>query len=428
MMSTPLLQYLESRNKDAIPAKGALPDKREWVEFSEFELKGTRLCLCDSWCPYDGVMTELPPGKYQVKALCYTYGGEVRVAALRVALPGTQGEPGEAVGEFGVDVGAVGITDIDLVETLDDDSYVEWVESYSHADGNPPAGRHPCPDAGTEMLFTESGWGDGWYTAHALMQDGQAVGVEVTFIEQEDEPYPFDLDRNIPTPPAPEETALLDDLIAVAKEIALSTEPIDRDACIAAFGALYAAHGLPQPEFLFSTSLMNMRDRAHQMIPEDGDLEDAAGEDLTLIPNDRRDAENAVAKRKIGIWQYARVPLEFAHDLSIRKHDAEERAGASRDGAWDETWGMETTTWGEILHIVTGLASEKLGLREPDEKFRLAAQALATCGGAACYERYCFISERPARIAHPAVIPGATAGRCRIEWRDGFVCDEAIDD
>lgn len=425
-MSTPLLAYLENRNDNALPAKGALPDTREWVDFAAFELKGNRLCICDSWGPYDGVMAKLAPGKYEVTALCYRYAGEVRVAALRIARPGTQGVRGEPVGEFVVDVGAVGIADIDLIETLDDDAFVAWIESYSHADSHPPAGRHPCPAAGTEMLFTEAGWGDGWYTVHALTQDGQTVGVEVYFIEGEDEAYPFDLDRHIPAPPALEETAAIDHLIAAWKEIALSTAPVNRDACVAAFTTLYAERGLAAPEFVFCASLMDMRDRAARMLARADDLEEAVGREVRLIDGGLA-ADAAIAKRESGIWQYARGPLAFVHELNLRESDAEEQAGASRPAVWDETYHMASTTWGEMLHIVTGLASEKLGLREPDERFHLAAQALAACGGAGCYQWVCFISDRPARIAYPGITPDAPAGRCRIEWRDGFVCDEALD-
>jgi len=50
----------------------------------------------------------------------------------------------------------VGIADLDRLETLDDDSYGEWIESYSYADNNPRVGSHPCPEADTEMLFAQS--------------------------------------------------------------------------------------------------------------------------------------------------------------------------------------------------------------------------------------------------------------------------------
>lgn len=423
-MSTPLLAYLEDRNEDAIPAKGALPDKREWVDFYDFELKGTRLCLCDSWGPYDGVMVELAPGKYEVKALCYRYAGDVRVAALRITRPGAQGELGEAVGEFGVDVGSAGITDIDLVETLDDDTYQDWMEAYSYADSQPPAGRHPCPKAGTELLFTNAGWGDGWYTVHALTQDGQAVGAEVYFIEEGDEAYPFDLSAHMPTSAAPQETAVIDELVAVAREISLSTEPIDRDACIAAFSALYAAHGLGTPEFVFCTSLLDLRKHVYGMIPRGV----AVGRELTLTTTNWADRDSAVAKRQSGFWDYARGSLQFLYDIDMREADADREAAQWSPVGRATSYTVATTTWSEILRIVTGLTAERLGLREPDEKFHLAAHALSTCAGAGCYERYCFISERPARIVHPAVTPGAPAGRCRIEWRDGFVCDAALDD
>lgn len=423
-MNTPLLQYLKNRNEEDIPAKGALPDKREWVDFAEFELKGNRLCVCDSWCPYDGVMVEMPPGQYQVQALCYTYGGEVRVAALRIARPGTKGERGEAVGEFGVDVGAVGITDIDLVETLDEDGYQEWMESYSCASSYPPAGRHPCPEAGTEMLFSESGWGDGWYTAHALSQDGQTVGVEVVFIEEGDEAYPFDLSAHMPTSPTPQETAVIDELVAVAREISLSTDPIDRDTCIAAFSALYAAHGMATPEFVFCASLLDLRKRVYGMAPQGV----ALGRARTLTTTNWADRGTAIAKRQSGFWNYARGSLQFLYDIDMREADADREAAHWNPLDSSSSYTVATTTWGQILRIVTGLVAEKLGLLAPDEEFRLAAQALATCGGAGCYERYCFISDRPANIAYPGLTPGAPAGRCRIEWRDGFVCDEALDD
>ncbi len=198
-MTAPLLEYLTSRSDSANPAKGSLPDKQKWVDFREFDLQGSRLCICDSWGPHDGAMIPLQPGKYVIKALCYDYGGDVRVAALRIEREGSHGELGEPVGEFSVDVGAVGVLDIDRIDTLRDDAFGEWIESYSYADGHPPAGIHPCPEARTEMLFTESGWGDGWYKVYGIVQDGQLVGAEARFIE-ENEPYPFPYDRTYAQP------------------------------------------------------------------------------------------------------------------------------------------------------------------------------------------------------------------------------------
>jgi hypothetical protein len=190
-MANPLATYLETPHDSTAPANDSLPTRKEWVEFCDFELKGSRLCFSDSWCPYDGVMVGLPAGTYAVTALCYSYGADVRVAALRVAPKGVEGALGEPVGEFGVDVGAAGITDFDQIEKLDEKSYEAWIEGYIHTGTvYQPAGVHPCPQAGTAMPFLSCGFGDGGYSVYPILRDGQTVGAEARFLE-EDAPYPF---------------------------------------------------------------------------------------------------------------------------------------------------------------------------------------------------------------------------------------------
>jgi hypothetical protein len=196
-MTFPLLTYLNAQQDNTIPEQGSLPTKQEWVDFTEFHLKGTRLCFSDSWCPFDGVGVALPSGTYSVKALCVTYGFLVRVAALRAELNGTNGALGECVGEFAVDVGAVGITDIDLIESLSEESYEKWIEAYSYAEEHPAAGIHPCPEIDSTMLFTDCGWGDGVYSVFEIKQDGKVVGAEATFIERNEPcPIPYKNSKN----------------------------------------------------------------------------------------------------------------------------------------------------------------------------------------------------------------------------------------
>jgi hypothetical protein len=191
-MSSQLLSYLNLNDEHSIPAKGSMPTKQEWIPFCEFELKGTRLCFSDSCGPGDGVSIALASGHYSVTTLCFSYGSFVRVAAVRIERKGTHGAVCKAVGEFCVDVGGVGISDIDKLETLSDERFTEWAEQYAYTGDRPAAGIYPCPEADTEMLFTNSGWGDGVYPVYSIVQGGQVVGAEARFIEP-DEPYPFPL-------------------------------------------------------------------------------------------------------------------------------------------------------------------------------------------------------------------------------------------
>ncbi len=189
-MNFPLQYYLDTHTDLSLPDQGSPPGRREWIDFAEFILKGRRLCFSDSWCPFDGVAVELPVGRYAVKALCFTYGFFIQVAALRVEMIGASGELGAEIGQFYVDVGAVGITDLDLIESLSEENYEEWITAYSYAENKPAAGAHPCQEADTEMLFSDCGWGDGEYSVFGLEQAGIVVGAEVRFLE-ENEPYPF---------------------------------------------------------------------------------------------------------------------------------------------------------------------------------------------------------------------------------------------
>lgn len=84
--------------------------------------------------------------------------------------------------------------------------------------------------------------------------------------------------------------------------------------------------------------------------------------------------------------------------------------------------------WGHIDKAVTFEAASALGIYRPPQDFVLACRALQTSGWAFAFERLCLICERPESLHHPELSKEGPRDRVIVKWRDGFVCDEKLDD
>ena len=166
-----------------------------WLDFCEFSLRGSSILVVDaSFVPAadDGLLIELPPGKYEVQAQVLDYGGDRRPARLRVCLSEANATFGSQIGETWTDTATTGICDFEIFSAAwgeAKDAAFKMIQpalqdSYYHGVAVLNA------NVGAIMPFLHSGFGDGHYPVYELTAAGRRVGFEVEFIGAGKD-YPF---------------------------------------------------------------------------------------------------------------------------------------------------------------------------------------------------------------------------------------------
>lgn len=186
---------------------------------------------------------------------------------------------------------------------------------------------------------------------------------------------------------------------------------------MAAFVALYATARQSLPEFIFCSSPRDFMERALMMLRGGQRVEDVVGGMLYAGLRVDLDGDHPDAKRQAAIVRYTSERTQPLHDVAECVHQAL-WACIPKARQFDMP---ECSTTARLLDdAVAWEAAEVLGLEGDRRAALLRARAAFTCVACGAYERYCFIIDRPSRIAHPALTRGAPAGRCRVEWRDGY--------
>lgn len=117
--------------------------------------------------------------------------------------------------------------------------------------------------------------------------------------------------------------------------------------------------------------------------------------------------------------------LEAFHDLYNVVKSALEKSEAQKGKALILDCG-NVGLWYHVEQAGRFEAASALGVYQPPRAYVLARMALETCGWAFCFERYCFISERPESFHHPQLSKDQPRDRIIVKWRDGFVCDKEL--
>lgn len=193
------------RKSKGTPQKGAVGEFTDWLEFCTFTLVGPKCLIVDAnFGPADiGVLVKLSPGKYLVQVKGVDYGGDKRIARLRLLLPGREPSLGARLGKTFTDTAMTGICDYKVFGEAwsdDNDASYEKVAAY-WKDGQELGVAVLDKKAGAVMPFVTSGFGDGTFPVYALVADGQRVGFEIEFIAN-GKPYPFS-----PADPSPAQKA-----------------------------------------------------------------------------------------------------------------------------------------------------------------------------------------------------------------------------
>lgn len=127
----------------------------------------------------DGLIVDLPEGRYQIEGRVIDYGMEFRIAGVRLFLEGTTAERGAKIGETWADTASQGICLAKSSEGVpEEDQEPIWEAAM---DRETTAATLTLPD-GSPYFVTETGNGDGVFEVVELVHESKRVGFEVTFL------------------------------------------------------------------------------------------------------------------------------------------------------------------------------------------------------------------------------------------------------
>jgi hypothetical protein len=179
-----LKDYLSKKDK---AAKG----KTEWLYFCNIDVKSGKLWAGDPNMPNedDGCAVEVPNGTYVVEGIGMRFGRDRIVSRLRVRL-GSASNPtlGDEIGETGTDSAMIGVCDITAFEdAYKKDGGADAVQDAIDALDGEDFGILEVPKyPDAVMPFVPIG-SDGGGPVHALMLDGKCVGIELPFMDENED-------------------------------------------------------------------------------------------------------------------------------------------------------------------------------------------------------------------------------------------------
>jgi hypothetical protein len=165
-----------------------------WLDIDTINLLSGQFSIGDpTYFPGDQVFCECPLGIYLVQTKIMDYGSDRRFGRLRAILR-NQPSTMELIGDISVDFASVGICDHPLFLAATQPFAQDEEQFFAlYANKlNDAYGRIVLPaDPRVAMIFVSSGWGDGGYPVYRLVAEQQIIGVEVEFIDP-DEEYLFE--------------------------------------------------------------------------------------------------------------------------------------------------------------------------------------------------------------------------------------------
>jgi hypothetical protein len=175
------LQEFLSQNEKAPKAV-----TEEALPFTSIEVKSGSLWSGDPYLANDsdGLVVEVPNGRYQLTGVGLQFGRNRLVSKLFVTLEGAQNvEIGPELGENGTDSAAIAVCDLkhfDAVTAhLDGDEIQEAIEAQFEVTGG------VIKLEGAEMAYVPTG-SDGTGPVYELLSGGKRVGIVLPFMELDD--------------------------------------------------------------------------------------------------------------------------------------------------------------------------------------------------------------------------------------------------
>lgn len=181
----------------ADPPTGTLGSETEWLPFCTLSLQGPQLLVIDAdFAPAaeDGILVDLPSGRYNVSARVLDYGADKRVSRLRVAREGASVRLGDLLGTTWTDTAKTGVCDYHAyLDAWGADNEAAWTIVGPTLENAGTHGIAVLDEArGAVLPFVSSGFGDGEFPVYELLDEasGARVGVQIEFMPP-DLPYPF---------------------------------------------------------------------------------------------------------------------------------------------------------------------------------------------------------------------------------------------
>lgn len=170
------------------PAVGATGVETGWMEFVQLSIPNGRLWVGDAWMANesDGIAIPVLPGEYVLSVKGMDFEGHRRTSRARVCLSSIQ-EPKvcDKLGEVWVDVGDLGICDIAALEyALTPDLTYPYQDELRDRSAEMSKMHFVYPLGEFEIALLTTGFGDGVYPVYELRSGGQAIGLEVEFLER----------------------------------------------------------------------------------------------------------------------------------------------------------------------------------------------------------------------------------------------------
>lgn len=175
----------------------------EWTHFCTLEIKGGALQFTEARViglrgnnEYECYEIPVENGPFTIECRVVSFGTDNRISDIRAYpkhLNPASLEKRLLDKEIPVDFGGVAVVDIGTVhQSMEEDTerYEEWYDEALYGSSEGQFTIHTWPDTKTEIPCVDSGFGDGSYPLSELLLNGTPVGLEVTFI-QEDEEYPM---------------------------------------------------------------------------------------------------------------------------------------------------------------------------------------------------------------------------------------------
>ncbi|NBV25410.1 MAG: hypothetical protein EBS05_26285 [Proteobacteria bacterium] len=177
--------------RDYLSRKGKAPKGKPkgWLYFCHLDVSTGTLWAGDPNIAdaTDGCVVEVPSGKYVVEGIGKTFNAARLVSKLRARLECIENPVvGDAVGDTGTDSAMIGICDIKAFEAAcGPDSGEEVQEAIESQTGTGFGIVTIEKFPGAVMPFVPTG-SDGSGPVFALISDGKCVGIELSFMEEDD--------------------------------------------------------------------------------------------------------------------------------------------------------------------------------------------------------------------------------------------------
>jgi hypothetical protein len=164
------------------------PHVTEWLDIGKIIVYSKHISMGDTtFFPGDQAKLEVDDGEYRVQAKAIHYGNDRRISRLR-AIRTVDSFQTVYLASISVDFARVGVCDpIVFLRALENNTNGgKDLDLYNALYSRPLDANYGIITLDTHnMVFVQSGWGDGHYHVYQLQSPDHLMGLEVVFIDEE---------------------------------------------------------------------------------------------------------------------------------------------------------------------------------------------------------------------------------------------------